>query len=68
MHFENAASREETNVILTSPFMLATVHVTDAEVTFCDGPGMLTIKIAKQVCNSMWIALFLKHGFVTVKT
>ena len=48
-------------------FTFATVHVTDADVTFWDGPGMLTVKAAKQVYNSTWIAL-LKHGFVLVKT
>ena len=43
-------------------------HVfTFASVTFYDGPGMHTIKAAKQVYNSTWIAL-LKHGFVLVKT
>ena len=48
-------------------FTFATVHATDANVTFYDGPGMHTVKAAKQVYNSMWIAL-LKHGFVLVKT
>ena len=32
-------------------FTFATVHVTDADVTFWDGPGMLTVKAAKQVYN-----------------
>ena len=48
-------------------FMFATVHATDADVTFYDGSGMHTVKAAKQVYNSTWIAL-LKHGFVVVKT
>ena len=48
-------------------FTFATVHATDADVTFYDGPGMHTIKATKQVYNSTWIAL-LKHGFVLVKT
>ena len=38
--FENAASRAKTNVI-------ATVHFTDDDVSFYDGPGMLIRKIAK---------------------
>ena len=38
-------------------FSFATVHVTDADVTFCDSPGMLTVKAAKQVHNSTWITL-----------
>ena len=58
-HFENA--------MLTSCFTFATVRATDADVTFNDGPGMHTVKAAKQVYNSMWNAL-LKHGFVLVKT
>ena len=40
---------------------LLPVHTTDADVTFYDGPGMHTVKAAKQVYNSAWIAL-LKHG------
>ena len=48
-------------------FTFATVHTTDADVTFNDGPGMHTVKAAKQVYNSTWIAL-LKHRFVLVKT
>ena len=48
-------------------FTFATVYATDADVTFYDGPGMHTVKAAKQVYNSTWIAL-LKHGFVLVKT
>ena len=48
-------------------FTFATVHATDADVTFYDGPVMHTVKAAKQVYNSTWIAL-LKHGFVLVKT
>ena len=48
-------------------FTFATVHATDADVTFYDGPGMHTFKAAKQVYNSTWIVL-LKHGFVLVKT
>ena len=48
-------------------FMFATMHATDADITFYDGPGMHTVKAAKQVYNSTWIGL-LKHGFVLVKT
>ena len=48
-------------------FTFATVHISDADVTFYDGLEMHTVKAAKQVYNSMWIAL-LKHGFVLVKT
>ena len=65
--FENATSRANTNVMLTSCFTFATMHATDADVTFYDGPGMHTVKATKQVYNSTWIAL-LKHGFVLVKT
>ena len=43
------------------------MHITVADVTFCNGPGTLTFKTAKQAYNSTWIAL-LKHGFVPVKT
>ena len=49
------------------PSAFATVHATDADVTFYDGPGMHTVKAAKQAYNITWIAL-LKHGFVLVKT
>ena len=55
-HFENAASRAKTNVI-------ATVHFTNDDVSFYDGPGMLIRKTAKPCVNSTWI-----HGFVPVKT
>ena len=48
-------------------FMFATLHATDSDVTFYDGPQMHTVKAAKQVYNSTWIAL-LKNGFVLVKT
>ena len=65
--FENATSRANTNVMLTSYFYVSTVYATDADVTFYDGPGMHTVKAAKQVFNSTRIAL-LKHGFVLVKT
>ena len=58
--FENAASREKTNVI-------ATVHFTDDDVSFYDGPGMLIPKTTKPCINSTWIALLI-HGFVLVKT
>ena len=43
--FENAASRAKTNVI-------ATVHFTDDDVSFYDGPGMLIRKTAKPCINS----------------
>ena len=48
-------------------FTFATVHATDADVTFYDGPRMHTVKAATQAYNSTWIAL-LKHGLVLVKT
>ena len=48
-------------------FTFAAVYATDAEVTFYVGPGMHTVKAAKQVYNSTWIAL-LKHGFMLVRT
>ena len=48
-------------------FTLATMHITDADVAFCDGLGKLTFKTAKQVYINTWIAL-LKHGFGLVKT
>ena len=44
-----------------------TMHVTDDDVSFCDGPGMLIRKNAKPYINSTWIALLI-HGFVPVKT
>ena len=43
---ENAASRAKTNVIVT-------VHFTDDDVSFYDGPGMLVCKTAKPCINSM---------------
>ena len=57
MCFENATSRANTNVMSTSCFY----------VCYRDGPGRQTVKAAKQVYNSTWIAL-LKHGFVLVQT
>ena len=42
--FENTASRTKTNVI-------ATVHFTDDDVSFYDGPGMLIRKTAKPCIN-----------------
>ena len=44
-----------------------TVHVTDDDVRFCDGPGMLIFKTTKPCINSKWIALLI-HGFVLIKT
>ena len=44
--FENATSRAKTNVI-------ATVHFTDDNVSFHDGPGMLIRKTAKPCINRM---------------
>ena len=58
--FENAASMAKTNVI-------STVHFTDDDVNFYDGPGMLIRKTAKSCINSTWITLLI-HGFVPVKT
>ena len=43
--FENAASRAKTNGT-------ATVHVTDDDVSFYDGAGMLIRKTAKPCINS----------------
>ena len=43
--FENAASRVKTNVI-------ATVHFTDHDVSFYNGPGMLIRKTAKPCINN----------------
>ena len=43
------------------------MYATEADVTSYDGPGLHTVKAAKQVYNSTLIAL-LKHGFVLVKT
>ena len=48
-------------------FTFASVHASDADVTFDDGLGMHTVKAAKQVYNSTWMAL-LKHGIVLIKT
>ena len=42
--FENASSRAKTNVI-------ATVHVTDDDVSFYDGPGMRIRKTGKPGIN-----------------
>ena len=67
--FKNAASRAKTNVIVTSrhEITFATVHVTDDDLNFCDGPGLLIRKTVKPCINSMWIALLI-HGFLSVKT
>ena len=52
--------------ILTSSWRheitIASVHVTDDDVSFCDGPIMLIRKTAKP-----WMSLLI-HGFVPVKT
>ena len=45
----------------------ATVHVTDDDIKFCEGHGMIIRKTAKPCINSTWIALLI-HGFVQVKT
>ena len=44
----------------------ATMHITDDDVSFCDGPGMLIRKTVKPYINSTWFALLI-HGFVPVK-
>ena len=44
-HFENDASRAKTNVI-------ATVHFTDDDISFSDGPEMLIHKTLKPCINS----------------
>ena len=54
------ASSAKTNVI-------ATVHFTDGDVSFYDGPWMFIPKTAKPYINSTLIALLI-HGFVLVKT
>ena len=38
---KNAASRANENVTLMSEIVFATVHVTDDDIRFCDGPRML---------------------------
>ena len=48
-------------------FAAVHVHVTDDNVSFCDGPRMRIRKTAKPCINSAWIALLI-HGFVQVKT
>ena len=58
--FENTTFRAKTNAI-------ATVHLTDDDISFYDGPGMLIRKTAKLCINSTWIALLI-HGFVPVQT
>ena len=65
--FENATSRANTNVMLTSYFYVCYRARYWRWRHFLYGPGMHTVKAAKQVYNSTWIAL-LKHGFVLVKT
>ena len=45
----------------------ATVHVTNVDDRFCDGPGLLICNTSKPCINSTWIALLI-HGFVPVKT
>ena len=60
--FQKSASRAKTNII-------ATMHFTDDDVCFYDGPGMLIHKTAKPCMNSTWIAFkLLIHEFVPVKT
>ena len=48
---------------ITSPwrykFTFANVHVTDDDISFCDGPGLLIRKTVKPCINSMWIALLI---------
>ena len=46
--------------------LFATVYVTDADVTLCDGLWMFAIKTTYQVYKSTWIAL-LELGFGPVK-
>ena len=53
IHFEQANSRAKTNDILTLLSMFTDMRVTDDDVSFCEGPGMLTFKTTKQVHNSM---------------
>ena len=42
--FDNAAFRAYTNVSMTSQITLATVHVLNDDVKFCQGPGILHAK------------------------
>ena len=46
VHFENAASRLNANMILTSRNYVCYMHATDADVRFCDCPGMRISKAA----------------------
>ena len=66
--FENATSRANTNVMLTSCFYVCYRARYWRWRHFLWRPwNAYTVKAAKQVYNSTWIAL-LKHGFVLVKT
>ena len=65
--FKNAAPRANTNVMSTSRFYDCYNARYWFWRHFCDGTGMLTVKAAKQIYNSTWIALF-KHEFVLVNT
>ena len=70
---ENAISGANTGVVFT----FTSMHITNADVTFCDGSGILTIKTTKQVYKSIWIVLlkqsciastwlFIQHRFYTI--
>ena len=43
------------------------MHVSDDDISFCDGPGMLIRKTIQPCINGTRIALLI-HGFVPVKT
>ena len=47
--------------------MFASVHVSDDDVRFGDGPGMLIRKTMQPCINGRRIALLI-HGFVPIKT
>ena len=50
--FENAASRTNDNIILTFEITFATVHVTDDDVRFCDGPVMVIRRTTSRVLTA----------------
>ena len=63
VYFENAVSRTNDNIILTS-WNYVCYHARYWYcIRFCDRLGMLISKTAWQIYNSMWIAL-LKQGFL----
>ena len=55
--FENAASRQMITSFWSHKITFATVHITDDDVRFCDGPRILIHKVAKPCNNSTWIVV-----------